>query len=156
TPVIRAVQPARLREILTKIARWKKWAKERSDGYKLHDAHPPDWSVSAILAREDWQDIRYLAGVVEVPTLRADGSVIEKPGYDPATNLLYLPNGEFPPVPDQPTRDDAQKAARSFLDLVKDFPFKKGHAVAWLAALLTVLARFLIDGPTPIFLIEAN
>ena len=37
-----------------------------------------------------------------------------------------------------------------------DFPFKAGHSVAWLAALLTAMARFLIDGPVPLFLFEAN
>jgi hypothetical protein len=160
TPVIRAIQSPRLREVLSKIARWKKWVKNRKGGSDLVNAHPPDWSVNAIMAREDWPDVRYLAGVVEVPTLRADGSVIEKPGYDPSTGLLYVPSGKFPAVPECPNLDDADGAAEVLFDLVKDFPFKVkdnvSHRVAWLAALLTVLARFLVDGPTPIFLFEAN
>jgi primase-polymerase (primpol)-like protein len=160
TPVIRAIQLPRLREILSRIAQWKKWAKERSGGFKLSDSHPPAWCVASVMSREDWPDIRYLAGVVEVPTLRPDGSVIEQPGYDPATGLLYVPSGKFPSISDHPTIDDAKKAVATLFDLVKDFPFKikdnVSHNVAWLAALLTVLARFLIDGPTPIFLIGAN
>jgi putative DNA primase/helicase len=141
---------------LSGVAEWKASKRERNGGFRIDNAHPPAWSVSAILAREDWPNIRYLAGVVEVPTLRSDGSVIDKPGYDPATGLLYLPNGEFPSIPSKVTKDDALEAAKKLLELVKDFPFKEGHKYAWLAALLTVLGRFLIDGPVPVFMFEAN
>ena len=95
-------------------------------------------------------------GIIEAPTLRTDGSVIEAAGYDDATGLLYAPNGTFPSVPRSPSQDDAKAAANALLELVKDFPFKKDHKAAWLAALLTPLGRFLIDGACPMFVFEAN
>src|SRR5262249_12519458 len=55
------------------------------------------------------------------------------------------------------TRGDAERAAADLLALVVDFPFVgEGHRAAWLAALLTPLARFAIDGCTPLFLLDGN
>jgi putative DNA primase/helicase len=156
TPVIRPIQKPRLREVLTRNIRWKKTIVDRDGKFRDVKAHPPDWSVAAIMAREEWPEIRYLVGIVEVPTLRADGSVIEAAGYDRPTGLLYVPSGSFPAVPAESTREDAQQAAASLLELVGDFPFRDGHEAAWLAALLTPLVRHLIDGPVPLFLFEAN
>jgi hypothetical protein len=157
TPLIRPILAPRLREDLTRVARWIKLKSLRDDMVEEVPTHPPDWSVGAILARENWPTIRYLTGIVETPTLRDDGSVIESPGFDHQTGLLYVPNGSFPPVPAKPTMADVEQAATKLLELVSDFPFKtENHRAAWLAALLTVLARFLIDGPVPIFLFEAN
>jgi hypothetical protein len=155
TPVIRPIQEPRLREILTRDIRWRKRF-EKKGGAEPTDAHPPVWAVKAILAREVWPRIRYLLAITETPTLRPDGSVIEEPGYDDRTGLLYVPDGTFPLVPPSPTRADARAAAADLLDLVSDFPFKDGHEAAWLAALLTPMARFLIDGPVPLFLFDAN
>jgi hypothetical protein len=157
TPLIRPVFAPRLREDLTRVARWRRLKESKGGETEIVPAHPPDWTVAAILAREKWPNIRYLAGIVETPTLRYDGSVIETPGFDQETGLLYVPNGPFPPVPSKPSQKDAMVAAKILTDLVGDFPFKTdSHKAAWLAALLTVVVRFLIDGPTPIFLFEAN
>jgi hypothetical protein len=156
TPIIRPVLAARLREDLTRVAQWKKLKHIRDDEYEKVPIHPPEWSVAAILAREHWPNIRHLVGIVEAPTLRSDGSVIDQPGFDQATGLLYAPNGSFPPIPPRPTREDARNAAAMLLDLVSDFPFKKGHNAAWLAALLTAMFRLLVNGPVPLFLFEAN
>jgi hypothetical protein len=157
TPVIRPMQAAKLREDLTRIIRWQVFKPDRNGKVRPVKTHPPAWSVAAILAREEWPEIPYLLGVVEAPTLRADGSILDRPGYDPRTGLLYVPNGcSFPVVPANPSQEDARLAAECLFDLVKDFPFKKGHKASWLAALLTPLGRFLIDGPCPLFLFEAN
>jgi hypothetical protein len=41
--------------------------------------------------------------------------------------------------------------------VVEDFPFERHvHRSAWLAALLTPLARFAYTGPSPLFLVDAN
>jgi hypothetical protein len=55
------------------------------------------------------------------------------------------------------------KAGDRLLDLVGDFPFVGGtrekqdnHRAAWLAGVLTALARFAIHGPTPLFCFDAN
>jgi hypothetical protein len=107
--------------------------------------------------RGEWPELRRLEAVVEAPTLRPDGTVLDARGYDAATGLLYEPRAHFPPVPAHPSRDAACAAADALLDLVVDFPFAdSGHMVAWLAALLTPLARFAFPGPAPLFLFDAN
>jgi hypothetical protein len=155
-PIIRPIQSPRLRELLTRNARWFKRIKDHKEEWEEIPTHPPDWSVSAVLAREEWPELRYLVGIIEIPAIRADGSIIETPGYDDQTGLVYRPNGAFPPVPRNPTEEDVKKAKELLFALVKDFPFKDGHKAVWLAALLTVLVRFLIDGPCPIFVFDAN
>ena len=48
-------------------------------------------------------------------------------------------------------------AAIALSDVVCDFPFKSdAHRSAWIASLLTPLARYAFTGPAPLFLMDAN
>jgi hypothetical protein len=121
------------------------------------DLHPPSWCVAAVHARGRWAGLRCLEAVVDYPVLRPDGTLLLTPGYDPATGLLLEPRGELPTVPEHPTRKDAERARDTLLRVVCDFPFEREeHKAAWLAALLTPLARFAFEGPAPLFLADAN
>lgn len=68
-----------------------------------------------------------LSGTVETPTLCKIGDdyrVLQKPGYDPETGLLYDPgNLRFPQIPEYPTEKDAREALSRFCDLLHGFPF---------------------------------
>jgi hypothetical protein len=120
-------------------------------------AHPPDWSVQAVHARGSWQGVRRLQNVVETPALRPDGTIIDRAGYDEATELLFEPTAQFLPVAARPSREDAVAALAELADVARDFPFAKpAHRSAWLAAVLTPFARHAFVGPVPLFLIEAN
>src|SRR5262249_60774513 len=58
---------------------------------------------------------------------------------------------------DQPTRGDALAAWHVLQEIIVDFPFERDiHRAAWLAGLLTPLARFAFTGPSPLFLVDAN
>jgi hypothetical protein len=157
SPRIAPIPSPRVGELLTRRARFVKEKRTRDGEPYMVPDHPPDWCILGLLARGEYSTVRPIEGVVECPTLRPDGSVLETPGYDDATGLLYEPNGRFPKVPERPSRDDARAAADELLGLVQDFPFvDKAHGAVWLAALLTPLARFAIDGPCPLFLFDAN
>ena len=157
TPQIATVADATLSERLTQLAEWVKPGKNRNGADIDKPVSPPSYAVAGLLARKAWTRVRHLEGVVEAPTLRPDGTVIETPGWDEETGLLYAPNARFDPIPDRPTIDDARRAARMLLDLVADFPFVDDrHRAVWLAALLTMAARFAVDGPVPMFLFDAN
>ena len=57
-----------------------------------------------------------LRALVELPILRADGSVTTTPGYDPQTRRYYAPARDaapVPDVPDSPTADELQRAVTS-------------------------------------------
>ncbi len=118
---------------------------------------PPICMSREILARGYWSGVRPLVGVIEAPTLRPDGSLLDRPGYDAATGLMLFADPRLHVVvPDEPTRGDAIAAAQCLLDLIGEFPMDGTARSAWLAALLTVVARSAIDGCVPLVLIDAN
>jgi hypothetical protein len=107
----------------------------------------------------EWPGIRHLMGVSDAPILRADGSIWQTPGYDAKTGVLYEPATavDYPPVHPEVGLDDAQAALEDLREVVCDFRFEAPeHESAWLASLLTPLARFAFRGPSPLFLIDAN
>src|SRR5207249_2269315 len=62
---------------------------------------PPKEVVEDLIALGEWPALPPLEAVTEVPVLRADGSVLDRPGYDPATRLVYAPTPSLvvPSVP---------------------------------------------------------
>jgi hypothetical protein len=155
-PRIELLPPLLLRERLSARARWIILL-ETKEGIEEKPARPPTWCIAAVHARADWPGLRYLEAVVEYPVLRPDGSLLCTPGYDRDTGLLLEAAGELPTIPDVPTRADAEQARDVLLDVIADFPMEReAHRAAWLAALLTPLARFAFTGPAPLFLIDAN
>jgi len=99
-----------------------------------------------------------LRGVTHTPVIRRDGTVLDTPGYDPASGMLYLPDPSLtvPKVSDRPTRLEVQKAGKLLLDMVADFPFVTPHDRAnYLGALLTPLLRPLVPPPYKLVAIGA-
>jgi hypothetical protein len=156
SPRIAPLPSPRLREFMADRARWVAIS-GTGENAELRPAHPPKWSVDAVAARGSWRGISHLEAVVECPTLRPDGTVLDVAGWDPVTGLLYEPRVDFPRVPETPCHQQAEDAADRLLDLVRDFPFAglEHHAVR-LAALLTPLGRWAFAGPAPLFLFVAN
>ena len=153
SPRIATIKRATIREMLASRAWWLRRAEK-----KLVPTHPPDWSVAAVGQRAGWPGVRLLEAVVETPVLRVDGTVLETPGYDAETGIYFKPPKiEFPPIPVEPTKDDAIRASDLLLEVVVDFPFATpAHKAAWLSGVLTPLARHAFDGPTPLTLIDGN
>jgi len=152
---IQAMPAANLRERMTRVATFTKLNRKEEE----IAAHPAAWLVNAIEARAEWDSIRHLMGVSDAPILRPDGSIWQTPGYDERTGVLFEPGfgATFPPVHDEVNINDADAALMTLLEIVCDFPFEsEEHKAAWLAALLTPLARFAFTGPSPLFLIDAN
>jgi hypothetical protein len=145
-----------LRERLAANARWLSIV-ERKDSTEKRPARPPAWCVAAVHARADWPSIRHLEAVVDYPALRPDGTILSQPGYDSETGLLLDARTILPAILDRPSKTDAMLGANVLFDAVTDFPFERDvHRSAWLAALLTPLARFAFTGPAPLFLVDAN
>jgi hypothetical protein len=145
-----------LREKLAERAAWFT-EKETKEGTELRPAHPPAWSVAAVHARANYPGVRHLEAIVDHPVLRPDGTVLCHLGYDPATGLILETDGLGGITEDDIGRIDPRAARDELLDVVADFPFDRPeHRSAWLAALLTPLARFAFEGPAPLFLADAN
>ncbi|MEU5549225.1 hypothetical protein ABZ738_05600 [Micromonospora sp. NPDC047793] len=104
-------------------------------------------------------NLRTLRGVIHTPIVRPDGSLLEAPGYDPATGLLHLPEPGLivPRVPDEPTDSDVRDAVKLLLEMIDGFPFVSAHYRAnYLGALLTPLLRALTPPPYKLHAIEAH
>src|SRR5262249_8148337 len=97
-----------------------------------------------VLARESRWTFPRVSGIITTPTLRADGSLLALPGYDPRTELYLMPGLTLPAIPERPSREEAEKALATLKDdLFSEFSFKQkalDRAVA-LAGLLTALLR---------------
>jgi hypothetical protein len=146
-----------LRRIMSASAEWIIERTGRKGTTSLERSHVPGWAVDQLWELRHWPGVRHLEGVIEAPTMRPDGSLLTEPGYDDVTGLLFLPSSTFPRIPDKPGHLQAQTAAAELLAVVNDFPFASDeHRYGYLAALLTPLVRFAIDGPCPLFLLDAN
>lgn len=100
------------------------WVSPGLKGYNTID--PPPIYAAHILARTG-ERFRALRGIVTAPTLRRDGSILQTPGYDAASGLIYDPCGvHFPPIPERPSRDEAVAALATITEPYAKFPFG-GH-----------------------------
>ncbi len=126
-----------------------------SDG-DLLPARPPRDVIEDMIALE--KPLPVIRGIAGAPTFAPDGSLSTEPGYQPNTRLFYVPSGEpVPCVPTEPDTTDLIRAKQIIgLEWLPDFPFvddaSRAHAIA---AALTAFAREMIDGPTPLFGIDA-
>ncbi len=118
--------------------------------------HPPSSVAKCLVDKIAWHDIRVLRTVATFPPLSENGDIIIDKGYHPETHVYFT--GEIScKVSDKPTLTEAKEAVKVLLDIVGDFPFASdAHRSAWVAGLLSPLARFAHDGNTPIVLVQAN
>jgi len=118
---------------------------------------PPIASVKAVHELGAWPGIRELRGILEAPSMRPDGSILQAPGYDNRTGYVYEPNAEFPPIPDRPSHSDCVIAFRRLAEPFDEFPYvSPAHLAAVLAAILTLIARPAIQGATPAWVFDAS
>jgi hypothetical protein len=112
-------------------------------GKKWVAVDAPDKVAEAYLHRQGRWKLPLLAGVVNTPFLRVDGSICESAGYDVESHLLLKPEKQvFPPVPQLPSKAAATAALKQLCELIATFPFVSDadRSVA-LAGMLTVLDR---------------
>jgi putative DNA primase/helicase len=133
------VTPDMLRDYLSRCAHWERF-NERKKDFVATD--PPRDVAATILSRTgEWQ-FPHTVGVITTPTLRPDGTILSKPGYDPITRLVLMSPPELPFIPERPTRDMATAALKLLDALLEEFPFvdKASRSVA-LSELITPVVR---------------
>lgn len=157
TPQIHSVGLPTIREVLSRVARWERHRKNRDGSFTAESCTPTEAVCAAVLARREYLTVRPLAGVVETPCLRPDGSLLSTPGYDAATGLLYEPTCEVGFVPERPTQREAAAALERLRDCWVDFPFSSDAASCVpLAAVLTLIGRPAIEGSVPMIANDAT
>ena len=114
---------------------------KRTDTWLSVDC-PGDFA-DAYLERAGLWKLPVLTAVTTAPGLRPNGTLIERPGFDPATGVYYDPRGlQFPAVPVAPDRAAALAALDRIEGLIGSFDFidEVSRSVA-LSAILTPLLR---------------
>lgn len=153
TPLICQMPPSALHEHLTEIARWEAWD-NRSQTWVPRE--PSKNAIQALSDRMEWPGVPPIAGITEVPVMRVDGTVLDKPGYDARTGYLFLSQGHFEPIAESPSLIDARSALADLADVFRDFPFKSvADRYVPIAALLTLVARPAIVGNVPLICFDA-
>ncbi|MFO1077104.1 MAG: hypothetical protein U1E73_05195 [Planctomycetota bacterium] len=149
-PRIRPYPASILRERLDAVARWMH-ERETELEVKVEERWCPREVVHAVHDRGTWPGLRVLAGVTSAPVLRADLTILDQPGYDNATGLIYEPRCDYPQIPAEPSCDEVASALARLRAPFADFPLvtPADHA-SLLAYLLTLAARPAILGPVPI------
>ena len=102
----------------------------------------------------------FLRGVIETPTILADGTILQTAGYNVNSRLLLRLADQFPDIPDRPTHDDAKHALNTLLHPFRAVEFESGKGAGLdadviVAAILTGIARQSLD-TAPMFFLLAS
>lgn len=152
--ILDSVTPDVMRHELSQMAEWR----------KAHNVitKPPAFLVKDVLASRSIPLPR-LNRVVTVPVFAPDGTLQTTPGYNRASGVMYAPPRGYQslPVPDAVSKDDLENAKDLVDELLRDFPFAFSGGVNAdycnaIALFLLPFVRDMIDGPTPLHLIEAS
>jgi len=152
-PILLELNEARMQHRLAEIANWRRLG-SRGETYS---AFPPVAVVQNVLATPNLK-LPVLEQIAELPIFAPDGILLSRPKYHEGGRLVCAPPEGFTlrPVSSNPGRAEIEEAAQLVLrDFLEDFPFvtdaDKAHAIA---AFLLLFARPLINGPTPLHLID--
>lgn len=155
-PKIREIKQATLKSELSRVAQWQ--TNKKGEPNPVRCCPSPD-VVAAVAEVEQWPaEMHALTKVVETPTLRADGSVLQEEGYDAATGFWFAPgNAVFPEIPEAPTQEDARRAFAELYEPFAEFATSEPEKCVGIAAVLTSLAMGALEGENyPAFVFEAN
>lgn len=150
--IVYGVKKAWLQDKFGTVANWGKRGKKGNPV----PIDPPTAHAEALLGREGEWNAPVLNGLVAAPTLRPDMTLIQEPGYDEPTGLLYDPGGvDFPLIPELPSREDALAAKQVLLRPFREFAFASdADRSVVIAAILTSLVRRILPS-APLFAVDA-
>lgn len=120
---------------------------------------PLEAARRAVDAPEALTGLRTLRGLTHTPMVRADGSVLATPGYDPSTGYLFLPGAgvDVAPVPETPSADELAEAVRRIEEILVGFPWDSADDKAnYYGLLLTPLLRLVTPPSYKLFGIGAH
>jgi putative DNA primase/helicase len=120
--VLDGLQKDGLVDELSKAARWEKF-NEKKGGHVQAD--PPDKVAALLLSRFGRWEFPSVCGIICTPTLRPDGTLITRRGFDVASGyyLALPPDFYMPAISDCPSRSEAEAALKELEDLLVEFPF---------------------------------
>ena len=119
-PGIMPITAPSLMRALGQSAQWRKY-NERKKGWLACD--PPDPVAQQILSMVGEWPFPPIRGVIGTQTMRPDGTLLTKPGYDAKTGFVLFEPPQIPAIPATPTKEDAKNALKLIDALFDEFPF---------------------------------
>lgn len=153
-PIIRMLTADALREVMARSGHWFK-VRERAGKKVEYDAKPP-LDVARVMLASDLTKLPGLNRIIRAPIMAPSGRIVEREGYDEETRTYLLPGSlRVPEVSARPNAQEIRAAVNLFEEFLCDFPFlEEADRANAVALLLLPSAREIIDGPTPLHLIE--
>jgi putative DNA primase/helicase len=151
--VLAPVDETALVDVLTRAASFMKFD-ARGKEWIAKDC--PTAVAGTILARRGHgSSIRPLKQIIRTPCLRSDGTLISEPGYDEASQLLFVSDLAWPRMSPKPELAECEFAMDILKDALSTFPFvDKTDLSAALAAMITAVLRPALS-TAPLFAITA-
>jgi hypothetical protein len=118
---------------------------------------PPPGTIVADILTSATDAFPPLKGISEIPLLRPDGTICDRPGYDKVIGVIYRPPEglKVPKVPERPTEEDVTAAKELIKDILGDFPYEnEASRTNAVALLLTPILREAIKGNVPFCLVD--
>jgi putative DNA primase/helicase len=139
TAQLKSISAIFMRDTMCRHAHWERMDKRSGEFVKTT---APMSVATTLLERDGIWGFPEIVGVIATPTMRPDGTLLLKQGYDPATRLLLIEPPKMSEIPDQPTREDALKTLALLEELISESPFddEPSRAVA-LSGLITPVVR---------------
>lgn len=136
-------------------AQWKRIVAKKKAIEETRVDPPKDVVEQALAMAGEWP-FPTLSGVISTPTMRPDGTILDKAGYDAATGLVLVNPPKMPPIPARPTKADADRAIEVLQSLIAEFPFADdaSRSVA-LSGILTVVLRGALSPAVPMHAVTA-
>jgi putative DNA primase/helicase len=101
-------------------ATWVKFDGRKKENVSID---PPAQVATQILSMAGEWPFEPLRGIIQCPTLRRDGTLLDKEGYDKTTGLVLTNTVKMPALNPSPTKNDATAALKTLTDLLAEFPF---------------------------------
>ncbi|MDD5385558.1 MAG: hypothetical protein PHG89_11875, partial [Gallionella sp.] len=141
-----------LTRVLAGMAIWQRFDKREAD-FVVCD--PTERHTKILHDAESYPHLPILNGIARQPYLRADGSIVLKPGYDSQSGMFGAFNPRHFNIPENPTMDHAKRALSKLDDLLSEFAFKSAsNKSAVLSAFLTATVRQSLN-VSPMFHVNA-
>nr|WP_157529416.1 hypothetical protein [Kibdelosporangium sp. MJ126-NF4]CEL23364.1 hypothetical protein [Kibdelosporangium sp. MJ126-NF4]CTQ96900.1 hypothetical protein [Kibdelosporangium sp. MJ126-NF4] len=128
------------------------------NGFQEVPVTPSRGVLSAVLSHRHWPGLPALRGLISAPVLRPDGTLLQDPGYDPATGYYLTTRTRMQRVPDYPTPAQVDDAVSFLLDkFLADFPWRTpAERANYIALLVTPLLRPFTRALAPFGIVDAT
>ncbi len=145
---------------LTKDGFWQELASRtdwvRKENKKIIWIDPPHNPVTFMRNQRKAEiPLPALAGATNTPIMTGEGAIHVEPGYDEGSKFFLFPTVQVPKIAEKPKKADLKKARELINEIIVDFPFvhesDRAHAIAML---LLPFVRPMVDGPTPLHLLD--